>query len=201
MLAACATPAFDIAGADPLVTPRQAAGNLAALRDRTVAWGGVIVAAKNLKDNTQFEVLGYPLDDQNRPKRETDPLGRFIVVHPGYLETADYAPGRLITVVGKLTETRTGTVGEAQYVYPVVGVSRMHLWPRQQEERREPSIHFGIGIGIIRSPPAVRGTPPSSGAGDIPPTFPPKINPADHVLPPGPARGLTTFGCGWRFSR
>lgn len=149
-LGGCATPAFEIGTADKTVTPREAAGDIARLRQRTVAWGGVIVAGKNLKDATQLEVLGYPLDEANRPRTDADPVGRFLVVHPGYLETADYAPGRQITVVGTLSETLTGKVGEAEYVYPVVAASRVHLWPRERRERSEPSIHFGIGVGIIK---------------------------------------------------
>lgn len=149
-LGGCATTAFEIGTADKSLTPREAASDIARLRQRTVAWGGVIVAGKNLKDTTQFEVLGYPLDETNRPQTEAEPVGRFILVHPGYLETADYAPGRQITVVGTLSETRTGTVGEAEYVYPVVSASRIYLWPRERRERTEPSIHFGIGIGIIK---------------------------------------------------
>ncbi len=145
----CATP-FDIGTADRRTTPQEAVADFAAVRNRTVAWGGVIMAAKNLKQNTQFEVLGYPLDSDNRPDRNARPLGRFLIVHPGYFETGDYAPGRRVTVVGKVTETRTGTIGEALYTYPVVAAERLHLWPREYRERREPNFHIGIGVGIIR---------------------------------------------------
>jgi outer membrane lipoprotein len=110
----------------------------------------MIAATKNLKDKTELEVVGYPFDSGNRPDVDAAPTGRFLVIQSGYLETADYAPGRLITVVGMVTETRTGTVGEAQYVYPVVAANKLQLWPRSAGGRNEPSIHFGIGIGIIR---------------------------------------------------
>jgi outer membrane lipoprotein len=147
----CATPAFEVGGdVDRASTPRAVALDPVAARDRTVAWGGVIVATANLKDSTQIEIVGYPLDDHNRPKRDADQVGRFLVLHPGYLESADYAAGREITVVGKVAGTRAGTVGEAAYVYPVVETRRMHLWPKPGRERTEPSIHFGIGIGISR---------------------------------------------------
>jgi outer membrane lipoprotein len=146
----CATP-FDVGTADRNVTPRESVDNPALVRNRLVAWGGVLVNGKNLADNTQFEVVGYPLDRDNRPKPNTDPLGRFLVIHPGYLETNDYAPGRQITVVGKVTETRTGKVGAAQMVYPVVVADRLYLWPKVSEEQpREPRFHFGIGIGVMR---------------------------------------------------
>lgn len=146
----CATQSFDIGIADRTVTPRQAAGQIATVRNRQVAWGGAIVAAKNLSDSTQIEILGYPLDENNRPDPTSAPVGRFIAIHPGYLETADYKAGRFITVVGNADETRSGTVGEAKYVYPVVSTKRLHLWPTSESMPTRPSIHFGIGIGISR---------------------------------------------------
>jgi outer membrane lipoprotein len=145
----CATP-YDIGNADPRVTPVEAAKDVAGMLNHTVAWGGLIAAAKNLKDKSEIEVVGYPLDSENRPDPDAKPTGRFLVIQPGYLETADYAPGRLITVVGTVTETRHGTVGEAKYIYPVVVAGKLQLWPKASAERRDPSIHFGIGVGIIR---------------------------------------------------
>jgi len=143
----CATP-YDIGGADPRVTPQEAARDVPGMLNHNVAWGGLIANAKNLKDTTELEVVGYPLDSENRPDRDAAPTGRFIVIHAGYLETADFTPGRLITAVGLVTGTRTGTVGEAKYVYPVLKASRMRLWP-PYAGRSQPSFQFGVGVGII----------------------------------------------------
>ena len=52
--------------------------------------------------------------------------------------------------MGLVTGTRTGTVGEAKYVYPVLKADRMKLWPPTYDGRSEPSVHFGVGVGIIR---------------------------------------------------
>ena len=149
LVAGCVTP-YDIGNADPRVTPVEAAQDVAGMLNHTVAWGGLIAAAKNLKDKTELEVVGYSLDTENRPDSNAAPTGRFIVIQTGYLETADYAPGRLITVVGSVAQTRRGTVGEAQYVYPLVVASQLRLWPKPTGDRREPGFHFGIGVGIIR---------------------------------------------------
>jgi outer membrane lipoprotein len=145
----CATP-YDIGTADSHITPGEAVKNITAMQNRSVAWGGMIVAAKNLPDKTELEAVSYPLDSGNRPDNTATPAGRFIVIQSGYLETADYAPGRLITVVGTVSETRAGTVGEAKYTYPVVTATKLRLWPRLSDERREPSFHFGVGVGISR---------------------------------------------------
>ena len=147
-LGGCATP-YDIGSADPRVTPTEAARNVPGMLNHSVAWGGLILAAENLPDKTELEVIAYPLDSENAPDTEAPPTGRFIVVQSGYLETADYAPGRLLTVVGTVTGTRAGTVDEARYVYPVVVASKLHLWPRPYRDYREPRVRFGVGVGII----------------------------------------------------
>ncbi len=146
----CATP-FDIGGADRVITPREVAQNAAFTKNRSVAWGGTVVNSQNLPNNTQLEVVAYPLDSNNRPKADAGPLGRFLIVQPGYIETADYAPGREVTVVGDVNETRTGKVGEAPYIYPVVSATKLQLWPKDAGQKSsEPQFHFGFGIGVIR---------------------------------------------------
>ncbi len=151
LLAACATP-FDIGTANRTLTPQAATGNISAARGTVVAWGGTIVSARNLKDTTEFEVLAFPLDRDNRPRLDAPPSGRFIAIHPGFVETADYAPGRELTAIGSVESTRTGTVGEASYVFPLLSINRVHLWPREAPPSSAPqsTFHFGIGIGVHR---------------------------------------------------
>lgn len=147
-LTACAgTPDFDLTGVDRTLTPARAVTNIDTARNQRVIWGGVIVASRNLKDATQLEVLGYPLTDGGKPKRDDPPQHRFLVTRSGYLETADYASGRTISAVGTVAGTQEGTVGEARYVYPVLEASDLYLWPRDDEYRRtEPQFHFGVGV-------------------------------------------------------
>lgn len=148
LLAGCASkPRFDTAETALDVTPAQAVSDKERLEGTRVLWGGVIVAARNQADRTQLEVLGYPLNDRQRPIPDAEPQRRFLAVKQGYLETADYAQGRWITVTGKLTGTRAGRVGEADYTYPVVGIEDIELWPKAEGQRRnEPRFHFGIGV-------------------------------------------------------
>jgi outer membrane lipoprotein len=147
LLHGCATP-LDIGTADRTLTPPQAIATIETVRNRTVAWGGVIVGAKNLTDKTQLEILAYPLDESHRPKQTAAPLGRFLAYHSGYLETADYKEGRLVTIIGTLVETISGNIGEAHYTYPVLTATRIHLWPVEPPPSSEPRFHFGVGIGI-----------------------------------------------------
>jgi outer membrane lipoprotein len=146
LLGGCAT-RFDIGAAEHRITPQQAANNIGLVQDKTIAWGGIIVAARNLASQTQLEVLSYPLDKNGRPEQEGKAGGRFIAMHPGYLELANYAEGRLVTMTGTVSETRAGSVGEAHYVYPVLAIKTLFLWPTPEEEAAKPQFHFGVGIG------------------------------------------------------
>ena len=147
-LAACATsPNFDTVGIDTSLTPQQAVDGSQTLQGEPVLWGGVVIDSTNFKDSTQLEILAYPLDANQRPSRQQEPLGRFLAVHEGYLETTDYAQGRLITVRGILGDKRTGRVGEAEYTYPVVAINQLHLWSKHGDST-EPQIQFGFGLMI-----------------------------------------------------
>jgi outer membrane lipoprotein len=146
ILVACASSTeFKTEGVNTNLTPKGAAAGSEVLKGEQVLWGGVIIASTNLKEATQLEILAYPLDDYQRPNSSDKALGRFLALQPGYLETADYAQGRHITVKGMRGEKRMGRVGESEYTYPVVNINQLHLWPKEGEYV-EPQIRFGIGV-------------------------------------------------------
>ncbi|MFP4560803.1 MAG: Slp family lipoprotein [Thiohalorhabdus sp.] len=146
-LVACAgTPRFSVDEGVAEVSPREAKRDMASLEGSRVLWGGVIVNTTNLEDRTRLEILAYPLDGRQKPDVEADPRGRFLAEAEGYLETADYAPGRRVTVSGTLEETRKGRIGEAEYTYPVVEVADQELWTEDRRAPEGPRFHFGIGV-------------------------------------------------------
>lgn len=112
-----------------------------------VLWGGVILSSENLATGTQIEVLSYPLDHLQRPDSRRTATGRFLIVHPDYLETLDYAPGRLLTLTGTLAGTETGKIGSADYQFVKLVPDQVYLWSRSGEDH-SPPITFGIGISI-----------------------------------------------------
>ncbi|MBT8061806.1 MAG: Slp family lipoprotein, partial [Gammaproteobacteria bacterium] len=106
LLSACAgSPSYDRYGADGTLTPQTVAVRPQAAAGKQVLWGGVILKTVNLKDRTQLEVLAYPLDSGERPRIDDVPLGRFILEQDGYLEPANYANQRQITVFGTVAGT------------------------------------------------------------------------------------------------
>ena len=146
LLSACAvTPPFSedlLHNVNRSMSPEQAVKNDA--KDVEVMWGGVIVNASNTPDHTDFAVLYYPLDAAQRPARSESAQSRFIVRYSGYLETMVYAPGREITVIGKLQGVEEGKIGDAPYRFPVLKADRIHLWPLGDDSR----VRFGVGVGI-----------------------------------------------------
>ncbi|MEJ2564708.1 MAG: Slp family lipoprotein [Gammaproteobacteria bacterium] len=147
LLSACAvTPPFSdelLHGVNLSLNPEQAVKQN--VKDTEVMWGGVIVNATNTPDHTDFAVLYYPLDSSQRPDRQQPAKSRFIVRYPGYLETMVYAPGREITVLGKLQGVEDGKIGGAPYRFAVLEADRIHLWPVGDGDSR---VRFGVGVGI-----------------------------------------------------
>ncbi|MEK7323134.1 MAG: Slp family lipoprotein [Pseudomonadota bacterium] len=150
LLSACATgPKFNAQGVDTSLTPQRAMTDIDSLREARIIWGGVILASTNLKDTTQIEVLGYPLDSAFRPDIDAVPTARFLIIKPGCLETADYMAGRPISTSGVLKRVQAGQVGEVSYAYPVIEPTDIYLWPRDSGESHS-NVHFGFGVNILR---------------------------------------------------
>lgn len=145
VLAACATgQRFDTGHYDAKSRPADVAENPEPYADAAFLWGGVIVNSVNTQSGTQIEVLAYPLTSSQQPDPDAAPSGRFLISDPHYLETLDYAPGRLVTAGGTFNGTRSGQIGDATYVYPVITPDRLRLWPKDNR-RNEPQFHIGIG--------------------------------------------------------
>ncbi len=146
LISACSTaPKFQINGVDKILTPTDVLVDFPIRKSSTVMWGGIIVNSENLKIGTLLEVLAYPLDSNYEPNIQKIPFGRFLTEHPEYLETVNYAAGRIITVVGPIIEVRKGVIGAAQYSYPVITAEQLHLWPTA-DQKSDTRFHFGVGV-------------------------------------------------------
>jgi outer membrane lipoprotein len=147
-LVGCATsPNFDTTKVDQSLTPQSVIAEPDISRNKMALWGGTILDTRNLKDTTQVEVLAYPLDSFHRPMQESKPLGRFIIQHQGYLEPANYAQGRRLTVLGSVSDSKLGKVGESNYTYPVINRRQLHLWSERSGESKT-IFHLGIGVRL-----------------------------------------------------
>jgi outer membrane lipoprotein len=148
LLAACATSALDTSGVNNQHTPEQVIENLPENLGTRVRWGGTIVAVTNEEDSTLIEVLSYPLARDGLPNTYRNPTGRFILRRDGFLEPQDYAPGRLLTVIGTVRSRFLITVGQTQIVVPLVRAEQMRLWADRYQGRDRPRFGFGVGISV-----------------------------------------------------
>ena len=148
-LAACApAPIYKPSTTAVAAVPAQVAQSPERYAGGTVIWGGRIVQVTNLADHSEIEVLAYPLDGSQRPKASDNGNGRFIIVMPGYVEPLDYRAGSLITVSGKINGSHAGTVGEANYVFPLVSSAQSHVWTQSELNAGRNNVNFGVGLGV-----------------------------------------------------
>ena len=134
---------------DRSLTPAVAAASGERAGER-VTWGGTLVEVRNLESETELEVVGMPLDACGRPQRSGAPVGRFIIVRPGYLEAADLNPGALVTATGEIVGTREGRIGEAFYRFPLLRDPAPVIWRDQGAAggwQTRPMISIGVGAG------------------------------------------------------
>lgn len=129
-LAACTTIPEQLQGNFPAVSPARAAS---AAPGSAVRWGGIIIDSLNTRDDTCFEILSRDLDKYLRPKLEDRTAGRFIACKPGFYDPEVFAPGREVTLVGRLRDFETRYVDEFEYHYPVVDVEEMVLWEVRED--------------------------------------------------------------------
>ncbi|MFW6380252.1 MAG: Slp family lipoprotein [Halorhodospira sp.] len=151
VIGCAANPPFERGEAvDEGLTPEAVAASGEDPRDTRVIWAGRILRVEHLEDRTRLELVSYPQDRSQRPRPGKEPQGRFLVDHPGFLESADYRPGRLVTVSGPVETVRTGRVGEQEIRYPVVVTEAVHLWPLEEMQRSGSQVRFGIGVMLSR---------------------------------------------------
>ncbi|HET8897432.1 MAG TPA: Slp family lipoprotein [Rhodanobacteraceae bacterium] len=146
-LAGCASaPIFPATGNRIQATPQTVAATPEHYHG-TVLWGGRVIAVSNQADHSEIEIFAFPLDPAQRPQPDDIGGGRFIALMPGYVERMNYPAGTLITLTGELAGVRSGRVGEAAYVFPLVRVDKSHVWKAAELKARS-NVHFGIGVGI-----------------------------------------------------
>jgi len=145
LLAACATPAPFVAPPPASPPVWRVAENPDRYQDAEVLWGGMIIEIKHEARFTELDMLGFPLDRKQQPMAEQADEGRYILIVGGFLDPADYAPGRFITFPGRVTGARRGTLRGEPYVWPMLDTLDPHLWPR---DFREPGKQYSIGVGV-----------------------------------------------------
>jgi outer membrane lipoprotein len=134
---------------DRSLTPAVAAASGEHVGER-VTWGGTLVEVRNLERATELEMVGLPLGACGRPLTSSAPIGRFIIVRPGYLEAADLRPGTPVTATGEIIGTREGQIGETFYRFPLLQDPAPVIWRDWDATggwQTRPTISIGVGAG------------------------------------------------------
>jgi len=126
LLAACASVPQPLRGEFSTMPPSAAIGS-----SETVRWGGRVIEVLSTSDESCVEVVGLPLDHSARPLDVDDEIGRFRACKPGFLDPAIFAPGREITVTGRVEGEVTRQLGEYTYRMPRVLADSVLLWPER----------------------------------------------------------------------
>jgi outer membrane lipoprotein len=129
--------------ADPGIPVVSLFKNPASHRGSVVILGGIIASSKNTGQGTFLEVVEKPLDYRGRPTRSDQSLGRFIVLHEGYLETAIYSAGKHVTVAGEVLGKKMQPLGEINYPYVFIKSLELHI----VEKGKGLPVRLGIGVG------------------------------------------------------
>lgn len=146
-LAACVSNPLKLDGVNRDVTPAMVTTAQPYTGVR-VAWGGMIVRTQLLSQITQIEVLAYPIGNFGEPDDRATTIGRFLILHKGFLEPTEYAPGRWVSAVGTVGASQAGKIGEANYLFPVLNPEQLRLWPASGSSNSQTFFHFGIGVQI-----------------------------------------------------
>ncbi|MEO5624058.1 MAG: Slp family lipoprotein [Dokdonella sp.] len=134
-LASCASIPTPLQGQFSTAMPRDAGS---AANGEAVRWGGEIIKVEPKADATCFEILARELDASARPTSRDDNGGRFIACRSGFHDPETFAHGRDVTVIGHVTGTDHGKVGEFDYAYPHVTADAVYLWPERPLYPRSP---------------------------------------------------------------
>jgi len=108
----------------------------------TVILGGTIAGSRNTGEGTYLEVVEKMLDYRGRPKYTDRSLGRFLVFHEGFIDSAIYARGRHVTVAGEVLGKKVQPLGEINYSYVFIKALELHM---VQPGGGFP-VHIGIGV-------------------------------------------------------
>jgi outer membrane lipoprotein len=139
--AGCATTPLD----RTMPPPNQTVADIGLHLGREVTWGGLVVETTNFERYSEIEVLAFPLDRRSRPRPGQLDEGRFVVLRHGFLDPGIYAPGRFITVTGRINGDRRGHLRQAPYVWPELDATEILLWPT---DFQRPPVRFSIGVGV-----------------------------------------------------
>ncbi|MEN1727916.1 MAG: Slp family lipoprotein, partial [Pseudomonadota bacterium] len=100
-------------------------------------------------ERTILVVASFPLDSSDLPEWTEEAGVRLIAEQGGFLEPLTFAPGRFVTLMGRIDGTEQRAVGEFDYRHPRMLTEEIYLWPA------DPYLwggqvrwNFGLGVSL-----------------------------------------------------
>ncbi|WP_312689198.1 Slp family lipoprotein [Kosakonia sp.] len=95
-------------------------------------FGGKVVDIQNQQGKTRLEIAAVPLDSGARPVLGEASVGRIYADVNGFLDPVDFR-NQLVTVVGPITGTVDGKVGNAPYKFMTMQATGYKRWRLTQQ--------------------------------------------------------------------
>lgn len=127
---------------DPDLSTEELFKDPDAFKGRIVVLGGIIIDSRNTKEGTYIEILQKPLNYRGIPKDTDLSYGRFIVLSPGFVDTAVFSRGRAVTCAGEIIGKKVLPLDEIEYPYVLIKSKELHL---TELSYRMP-VNIGIGV-------------------------------------------------------
>ncbi len=149
LLGGCATAPSQLQVPSGAPGVQQVRANVEANLNKSVRWGGTVAGVQNLDGQTRIEVIAKPLLRNGQPDNRQASQGRFVAVFDGFLEPSDFQANKSVTIVGVVTGSELGKVGEAEYDFPRLKATGHQLWSAENTRFARRS---EVGYGYYGSP-------------------------------------------------
>jgi outer membrane lipoprotein len=112
--------------------------NIGKYRGLIFIWGGFIVSNTAEDGRTVLEVVQNPLDSYGEVVNADVSEGRFLAETSKTLDPSIYSRDRVVTVAGRLAGGRKKPLDSREYLYPVLDIIEIRLWPETKSYYSRP---------------------------------------------------------------
>ncbi len=113
----------------PDITFGEVLGNPERYKGQMIIVSGIVIETENTKEGTLLKVLQRPAGFRGKPRNVDETGGRFLALDSRYLDATVFTQGRAVTIAGEIQGKRVLPLGEIEYIYPLISVKEMYLWP------------------------------------------------------------------------
>jgi outer membrane lipoprotein len=125
--------------------------NPAHYEGKMVCFGGEVLSARRLEQETRVEIFQLPLDGGDAPRGPRSfSQGRFLAYQRGFLDPAALPPRTRVTVVGVVRGPETAPLDESQYTFPAIELRHLIVWTGPPYAPPRAHLHIGFGGVFVR---------------------------------------------------